>query len=142
MAIVNSYKSEIYPILDKLVKANNNEQLDYGTYQVLKKCLNDIVVEQLIKEVEKLPYNARLRLNPKQPNQWIELTYTDLNLTLDISVSTDKGGNYYLLSYDNIRQVNNIGENRFTVECITRTQDKIKEVARKVFKTGGVTNVI
>ena len=131
--IVNSYKNEIAPILDKLVKANNNEQLDYGTYQALKKCLNDIVVEQLIKEVEKLPYNARLRLNPKQPNTWIGLTYTDLNLTLDINVSTDKGGNYFLLSYENIRQVNNTGENRFTVECIIRTQDKIKEVARKVF---------
>lgn len=131
--IVNSYKKEIFPILDKLVKANNNDRLDYEVYQTLKKCLNNIVIEQLINEVEKLPYNARLSLNPQQPNTWIELTYTDLNLTLDIHIDTDKGGNYYLLSYENIIQVNNTGEYRFTVECITRTQEQIREVARKVF---------
>ena len=80
-----------------------------------------------------MSYGATFERNNKQNGKWIECTFYDNNITLDVSIDTDRNGNYYLLSYDNIRKVQNDGEYRFSIENIKATQDMIKEIASQVF---------
>lgn len=132
-----SYKDEkcFFPLLKRLVQVNENKLLDYDDVRKIEKMIDHAVIKHLKRAIkEYMSYGAELTENEKQPNTWIELTFTDYNITLDISISTDRNGNYYLLSNDNIRHVENNGDTRFSVVEIKATQDRIREICNQVFE--------
>ena len=131
----NSYSSDYFTQLTaRLLVADSENLMSYDDLRKVEKALDDCVISHLKQAIEKnMYYNAKLTKNEKQPYSWIKLTFSDTNITLDISVDKDKKGNYYLLSYDNIRKVENNGDTRFSIVEIQATQDRIKEIATQVF---------
>ena len=131
----NSYNSDYFTRLTaKLLVADSENLMNYDDLRNIEKALDDCVISHLKQAIKKhMSYNAKLIKNEKQPYSWIQLTFSDRNITLDISVSKNREGNYYLLSYDNIRKVENNGDTRFSIQEIQATQDRIKEIATQVF---------
>ena len=130
-----SYSDETFAhIMTQLLIADKNNVLSYDEIRNIRKTIDDAVIICLKDAIEKeMSYGATFEKNSRQNGKWIECTFYDNNITLDISIDTDRNGNYYLLSYDNIRKVQNDGEYRFSIENIKATQDMIKEIASQVF---------
>lgn len=131
----HSYNEEYFlRLIARLGFADRENLMNYCDLGKIDKVLDDCVISHLKYAIrEYMSYNAKLEKNERQPNNWIDLTFSDTNITLDISIGKDQFDRYYLLSYDNIRKVTNEGSYRFSIKEIQDTQEKIKEITQAVF---------
>ena len=131
-----SYSDEyMAQIVAHLLVADSNNVLRYDEVKLIRKALNQAMLRQLERAVrENMDHCARFKFLKESNKGWLECEYTDSKLTLDIDITTDKHGNYWILGGDNIRRVENNDEYRFSIEEIKATQDKFREVANAVFE--------
>lgn len=130
-----SYSDEWYnSILEHLRIADENNVLNYSEVYLIREAMNRALLRQISKVVrERMSQGATFTFIKNSSNGWLDCEYSDKKLTLEVAISIDKDGDYYMLGANNIRRVENNDEHLFSIDDIIATQNELISIIKAVF---------